>query len=91
MSKGGHHFTISKETKGFLSTVAPECKKPRNETVSVTPNEEVKLNCLVEANPPDVSTFCTFVTSFVYVWLYLLPGVYSFNVVSTNNQTLACP
>ncbi|XP_063604272.1 uncharacterized protein LOC134779872 [Penaeus indicus] len=34
---------------------APECKKPRNETVSVTPNEEVKLNCLVEANPPDVT------------------------------------
>ncbi|XP_064086083.1 uncharacterized protein LOC135201135 [Macrobrachium nipponense] len=33
---------------------APECKEPRNTTVSVTPSEEVKLNCVVESNPEEV-------------------------------------
>nr|XP_027220360.1 nephrin-like [Penaeus vannamei] len=47
--------TVTSSATTLNVMFAPECKKPRNETVSVTPNEEVKLNCLVEANPPDVT------------------------------------
>lgn len=34
---------------------APECKEPRNVTVSVTATEEVTLDCAVESNPEQVS------------------------------------
>lgn len=34
---------------------APECKEPRNVTVSVTATEEVTLDCAVESNPEEVS------------------------------------
>ncbi|XP_063889697.1 uncharacterized protein LOC135116262 [Scylla paramamosain] len=36
-------------------SVAPECKEPRNVTVSVTATEEVTLDCAVESNPEEVS------------------------------------
>ncbi|XP_071520302.1 nephrin-like isoform X2 [Panulirus ornatus] len=33
----------------------PECREPRNVTVSVTGTEEVTLNCVVESNPEEVN------------------------------------
>ncbi|XP_050704823.1 B-cell receptor CD22-like, partial [Eriocheir sinensis] len=36
---------------------APECRQPRNVTVSVTAKDEVTLDCAVESNPEEVS--CT--------------------------------
>ncbi|XP_042222503.1 uncharacterized protein LOC121866831 [Homarus americanus] len=44
--------TVTSNTASLDVMFAPECRDPRNLTVSVTATEEVNLECVVEANPP---------------------------------------
>lgn len=46
----------------IFATVIPECREPRNMTVSVTATEDVRLDCVVESNPEEVSRPQVFLT-----------------------------
>ncbi|XP_069958877.1 uncharacterized protein [Cherax quadricarinatus] len=43
--------TVTSEPASLDVMFAPECRGPKNQTVSVTASEEVKLECVVESNP----------------------------------------